>query len=386
MPKIVDPVALTQALIRCPSVTPADAGAQAVLAEALESLGFRCMPLRFEAEGEASVDNLFARLGEGRPNFGFAGHTDVVPVGDAKAWTCDPFAGELADNIIYGRGANDMKGAIAAFVAAVSRYLTANDTFDGSISLLITGDEEGPAVNGTVRILDWMTENGEQLDMCLVGEPTNLAVLGDMIKIGRRGSLSCTLTVDGVQGHVAYPHLADNPASRLAAVLVALDTEVLDEGNTHFQPSNLEITDIIIGNPAANVIPAQASAHFNIRFNTEQTTKGLLDRLRAIIETAGGDGLSYRLNHHQSGGAFLTPPGAFSKSLADAVEAVTGTRPELGTTGGTSDARFIKGHCPVAEFGLVGSTMHKIDECVAVAELETLGAIYEAVLERVFAQ
>ena len=386
MPETVDPVALTQALIRCASVTPADGGAQGVLASALEKLGFRCTPLRFEAEGQAPVHNLFARLGDGSPNFGFAGHTDVVPVGDAEAWTWDPFAGELADGAIYGRGASDMKGAIAAFVAAVSRFLAARgDSFDGSISLLITGDEEGPAVNGTVKMLDWMTANGEQLDMCLVGEPTNPAELGDMIKIGRRGSLSCTLCVDGTQGHVAYPHLADNPASRLVAVLAALKVEVLDRGNAHFQASNLEITDISIGNSATNVIPAHASARFNVRFNTEQTADGLLRRLCAIIEQAGGEGLRYRLDHHVSGDAFVTPPGAFSEAIAVAVETVTGRLPELSTTGGTSDARFIKDHCPVAEFGLVGRTMHKIDECVAVADLEALSEVYEAVLMRSFA-
>ncbi len=386
MPEIVDPVALTQALIRCASVTPADTGAQGVLAQALEGLGFRCAALRFEAAGEAPVDNLFARLGDGTPNFGFAGHTDVVPVGDAEAWTRDPFAGELADGVIYGRGASDMKGAIAAFVAAVSRFLAARGgNLDGSISLLITGDEEGPAVNGTIKMLDWMTAHGERLDMCLVGEPTNPANLGDMIKIGRRGSLSCTLSVDGTQGHVAYPHLADNPARRLVAVLTALDAEVLDEGNDHFQASNLEITDLAIGNPAANVIPAQASARFNIRFNTEQTATGLLTRLRGMIEQAGGEGLRYRLDHHVSGDAFLTPPGVFSETIAAAVEGVTGRRPELSTSGGTSDARFIKDHCPVAEFGLVGRTMHKIDESVAVADLEALSAVYEAILTRSFA-
>jgi succinyl-diaminopimelate desuccinylase len=386
MPEIVEPVALTQALIRCASVTPADGGAQGVLAAALEGLGFRCTHLRFEAEGQAPVDNLFARLGEGSPNFGFAGHTDVVPVGDAEAWTKDPFAGALADGAIYGRGASDMKGAIAAFVGAVSRFLGARgDSFDGSISLLITGDEEGPAVNGTVKMLDWMTANGEQLDMCLVGEPTNPAVLGDMIKIGRRGSLSCTLSVDGTQGHVAYPHLADNPASRLVAVLAALEAEVLDEGNAHFQASNLEITDISIGNSATNVIPAHARARFNIRFNTEQTAAGLLERLRATIEQAGGEGLRYRLDDHVSGDAFLTPPGAFSETIATAVETVTGRRPELSTTGGTSDARFIKDHCPVAEFGLLGRTMHKVDEYVAVADLEALSAVYETILMRSFA-
>ncbi len=386
MPEIVDTVALTQALIRCASVTPADGGAQGVLSSALEGLGFRCTGLRFEAEGEAPVDNLFARLGHGTPNFGFAGHTDVVPVGDAAAWTKGPFAGELVDGAIWGRGASDMKGAIAAFVSAVSRFLgTRGDGFNGSISLLITGDEEGPAVNGTVKMLDWMAEHGERLDMCLVGEPTNPGELGDMIKIGRRGSLSCALSVDGTQGHVAYPHLADNPASRLVGVLAALEAEVLDEGNGHFQASNLEITDIGIGNSATNVIPAQASARFNIRFNTEQTAEGLLQRLRAIIEQAGGEGLRYRLDHHVSGDAFLTPPGAFSETIATAVESVTGRRPELSTTGGTSDARFIKDHCPVAEFGLVGRTMHKVDECVAVADLEALSAVYEAVLTRSFA-
>jgi succinyl-diaminopimelate desuccinylase len=385
MSATVDPIALASALIRCPSVTPRDEGALDVLAGALEKLGFACHRLRFEAPGTDPVDNLYARLGEGAPNFCYAGHTDVVPAGDAADWDRDPFAGEVIDGVLHGRGASDMKGGIAAFVAAVSAVVDARGAkFGGSISLLITGDEEGPAINGTRKVLDWMAENGEEIDVCLVGEPTNPHELGDMVKIGRRGSVSCVLTVEGTQGHVAYPHLADNPASRLVRMLAAVIDHPLDQGTDHFQPTNLEVSSIDVGNPAANVIPAKATARFNIRFNDTHTSASLLAWLRDRFAAAAGDGARWTLDHHVTGEAFLTPPGALSDLIAGAVETVNGRRPELSTTGGTSDARFIKDVCPVAEFGLVGQTMHKVDERVAVAEIEQLAEIYRVILERYF--
>lgn len=381
----VDVVALARALVRCPSVTPADAGALDVLARALERLGFVCHRLSFDEPGSEPVDNLYARRGTAAPNFCFAGHTDVVPAGDAGDWARDPFAADVVDGVLHGRGAVDMKGAIAAFVAAVDAFLAADAEPSGSISLLITGDEEGPAINGTRKVLEWMAGRGETIDACLVGEPTNAEALGDTVKIGRRGSLSCTLEVEGVQGHVAYPHRADNPATRIVRMLAAATAAPLDEGTAHFQPSNLEITSIDIGNPAKNVIPARARAAFNIRFNDRHTGASLLSWLRETFDAAGGAGVRYRLDHHLSGEAFLTPPGALSAAVGDAVAAVTGNRPELGTGGGTSDARFIKAVCPVAEFGLVGKTMHKTDEHVAIDDMRRLADIYRGVLQRYFA-
>jgi len=384
----MDPVALTQALIRCPSVTPRDAGALGVLEEALKGLGFACNRLRFgdgdESTGEtAVVDNLYARLGDAAPNFCFAGHTDVVPVGNAADWTSDPFAAEVRDGQLYGRGAVDMKSAIAAFVCATSAYLNKHGAPPGSISLLITGDEEGPALNGTKKVLNWLTDNGEVLDACVVGEPTNPTALGDMIKIGRRGSLTGYLTVHGVQGHTAYPHLADNPVHRVVAMLAALMAQPLDTGTDHFQPSTLQVSTVDVGNDATNVIPGEARATFNIRFNDHHTGAGLSKWLRQTLDGVGG---SYDLDVRISGESFVTPPGLLSEVVAGAIEAVLGRTPELSTTGGTSDARFIKDHCPVAEFGLVGQTMHKIDEHVAVADIEKLSQVYEAILERYFAR
>jgi succinyl-diaminopimelate desuccinylase len=379
----IDPVDLTRALIRRPSVTPRDEGALDVLQAALEPLGFRCHRLPF-GEGAARVDNLYARLGDKAPNFCFAGHTDVVPVGDPKSWTVDPFGAELVDGHVYGRGAADMKGAVAAFVAAVARFLAERGRPEGSISLLVTGDEEGDAVNGTARVLDWLKERGERLDACLVGEPTNTKRLGDMIKIGRRGSLTGKLVVHGVQGHTAYPHLADNPVHRLVRMLDAVTRAPLDDGTEHFQPSNLQITSIDVGNPASNVIPARAEAAFNLRFNDRHTGRSLEAWLRRTFDAAA-EGGRYELEVKVSGEAFLTPPGPLSELVARAVESETGVRPELSTTGGTSDARFIKDHCPVAEFGLVGLTMHKADERSAVADIEVLTRIYQAVLAGFFA-
>ena len=379
----IDPVELARALIRCPSVTPADAGALGVLERALTPLGFVCHRLTFSGAGNAPVDNLYARLGDGRPNFCFAGHTDVVPPGDLGGWSVDPFAAEIVGGDLYGRGAADMKGAIACFAAAAAGFLGRRGRdFGGSLSLLVTGDEEGPAVNGTRRVLDWLGERGERLDACLVGEPTNPAALGETIKIGRRGSLTGRLTVHGVQGHIAYPQNADNPIHRLLRMLSAALARPLDDGSAHFEPSSLQIASIDVGNPTSNVIPAAARAVFNIRFNDRHDSAGLERRLRACFDEAGG---RYDLAVEVSGEAFLSPPGPLSDLVAGAVERVTGRRPELGTGGGTSDARFIKDHCPVVEFGLAGPTPHKVDERVPLADLTALTEIYGAVLDGFFA-
>ena len=382
MSAVVDAVELARALIRCPSVTPEDGGSQETLARVLESLGFVCHHMTFEAPGTPDVKNLYARLGTGSPNFCFAGHTDVVPVGDLDAWTVDPFGAEIHDGVLYGRGAADMKGAIAAFVAAVSRFLDERDgKFDGSISLLITGDEEGPAINGTVKVLGWMEERGERIDDCLVGEPTNPTRLGEMIKIGRRGSLSGWITVRGVQGHTAYPQLADNPLPRLARMLSALADTPIDEGTDHFQPSNLQLTTVDVGNAATNVIPAVARAAFNIRFNDLHTGADILAWVRERLDSVGGN---YELDTHLTGESFLTPPGRLSGLVQQAIGSTVGAEAELSTTGGTSDARFIKDHCAVAEFGAIGQTMHKVDERVSLADLSALGEIYEGVLTGYF--
>ena len=380
----LDPVAFAAELIRCPSVTPAEGGALDLLQARLEALGFTCTRLPFSDEGTPDVDNLYARIGTEGPNFCFAGHTDVVPVGDEAAWSADPFGGEIRDGILFGRGATDMKSAIAAFAAAAQRVLKEGAP-KGSISFLITGDEEGPAVNGTQKMLDWCAAHGEVIDDCLVGEPTNPRALGDMIKIGRRGSVNGWLTAYGAQGHVAYPHLADNPVPRMAAMLSALAGLKLDEGTEHFQPSNLEITTVDVGNSATNVIPAEVRAHFNIRFNDLQTAEGLEVLVRGVLDKVCQEmGGSYDLVFKKSGDAFLTAPGRLSDIVAGAVEKVTGRAPELSTSGGTSDARFIKNHARVIEFGLVSQSMHKVDEHIAVKDIEQLTDIYEAVLRGYF--
>jgi len=376
---LIDPIELSQALIRHQSVTPDTGDALDLLAEHLTALGFDCNKLVFEEEGTDPVPNLYARLGSAAPNFCFAGHTDVVPVGAASNWSVDPFAADIKDGNLYGRGASDMKSAIAAFVAAVNRFLT-DKTPNGSISLLITGDEEGPAVNGTKKVLQWLQERGETLDYCLVGEPTNPQELGQMIKVGRRGSLHGMLTVHGIQGHVAYPHVAKNPIPGLVAVLAELNKEPLDEGNDLFQASNLEIVNIDIGNDSHNVIPAEAKSRFNVRFNNEFTPEALQAELLRRMNRADVD---YEIDWWVSGDSFLTEKGPLSDALVASVEKVTGKTPELSTTGGTSDARFIKNMCPVVEFGLVGATMHKIDEHVAVADIETLTDIYQDTLGRI---
>ncbi len=386
MTKPIDAAALAAALIRCPSVTPRDEGALDVLQQHLEGLGFSCTRLPFSAEGTADVDNLYARLGEGSPHFCFAGHTDVVPPGALEDWSTDPFKAEVRDGELIGRGAADMKGAIAAFVAAVSRYTGKTGAPKGSISLLITGDEEGPAVNGTKKMLAWLKDQGEVLDHCLVGEPTSRETLGDTIKIGRRASLTAWFEVTGTEGHVAYPERASNPVPALLEILRRLEAHAFDDATDVFQPSNLEITDIEVGNPAVNVIPAKAVSRINIRFNDRQSA----DRLRAWLEetakdVAGEWGRQVSVRFAGQGDAFYFEPGTFAGLVADSIEAVTGQRPEFSTSGGTSDARFIKDICPVAEFGLVGRTMHKIDERVPLTDLEALTQIYLAVLTRYFA-
>ena len=373
---------LARQLIRRPSVTPEDAGALDVLEAALSDIGFRCHRLGFQEAGTPDVDNLYARYGEAAPNFCFAGHTDVVPVGDEDAWSVDPFAADLADGMLIGRGASDMKSAIAAFASAAAGFIAAQGAgFSGSISLLITGDEEGPAINGTVKVLDWLKNQGEILDACVVGEPTNPEQLGDMIKIGRRGSLTGQLKVLGRQGHIAYPHLADNPVPRLLAALTALNERVLDTGNAHFQASNLEVTTIDCGNPATNVIPAAVDATFNIRFNTEQSAVALRTWIEEVCAGKAGE---HELQITHGSDPFLTEPGAFTDLVAAAVQSVTGRPVALSTTGGTSDARFIKDYCPVVEFGLVGQTMHKVDEHCRIDDIDALAEIYQSVLERYF--
>ncbi len=388
-----DPVANLQTLIRCPSVTPADAGALAALTDMLKPIGFAVERMTAREPGSADIDNLYARLGQDGPHLMFAGHTDVVPVGDEASWSHPPFAADIADGQMFGRGAVDMKGGIACFAAAVARYIDKNGVPEGSISFLITGDEEGPAINGTTKLLQWAAERGERWDACLVGEPTNPDRLGDMIKIGRRGSLSGRITVHGVQGHAAYPHLADNPVRSMLALTQALMHPPFDGGTENFQPSNLEVTTLDVGNGATNVIPAKATASFNIRFNDTWTADTLKAEIIARLDRAAADQMlrpgrdparydiawAERPSH-----VFLTRNNALIASLSAAVEEVTGQAPKLSTTGGTSDARFIKDYCPVVEFGLVGQTMHMIDERVAVADLETLTSIYETFLERWF--
>ncbi len=380
---VLDSLDLARRLIRCPSVTPEEGGALDLLQEVLEGLGFRCRRLMFTAAGTPDVDNLYARLGAGGPNFCYAGHTDVVPPGDPAAWRHGPFAAELADGWLYGRGAVDMKGAVAAYLGALSRFLDARGPdFGGSLSLLITADEEGPEVNGTRKVLDALAEEGETLDACLVGEPTSNERLGDMVKIGRRGALNARLRVTGVQGHSAYAHLADNPVHRLITMLARLTGEPLDEGSAHFPPTSLQVTTVDVGNPTTNVIPAEATAGFDVRFSDRHTSASVERWLRERLDAVGGD---YELTVRVSGESFLCPPGPLSDLIARAVASVTGTPPELGTSGGTSDARFLKDFAPVAEFGLLNATAHKVDERVSLDDLDALGRIYQAVLDGYFA-
>jgi len=384
---VIDPVELTQTLIRRPSVTPADAGAMDVLQRILQGLGFTCRRMPFEGPGgegvHARIENLYARRGTASPNLCFAGHTDVVPTGAADGWSADPFLAEVRDGVLFGRGAVDMKGGIAAWVSAVSAVLSKGEP-NGSLSFLITGDEEGPALHGTKRVVETLIAEGEVVDACVVGEPSSQGVLGDMIKIGRRGSLNTWITVKGKQGHVAYPQRAANPAPVLVKLLSALDAHALDNGYEAFQPSNLEITTIDIGNPATNVIPAEARARLNIRFNPGHSGDSLIAWLNAeAARVEAKTGLTITLEHMCSGEAFLTPQGPFVTAVQDAVEAELGVRPEASTTGGTSDARFIRALCPVLELGLVGVTMHQFDERVPTAEIEALAGVYRRVIESV---
>lgn len=378
---MTDPVALTAELIRCPSVTPHEGGALGVLERVLSEAGFACRRV-----DRGNVANLYARWGEkGHPRtFGFNGHTDVVPVGDAKAWTRDPFGGEIAGGEIWGRGAADMKSGVAAFAAAAVDFVRQTPP-DGAVVLAITGDEEGDAVDGTVALLDWMAEAGERMDVCVVGEPTCPEVMGQMMKIGRRGSLTARLTATGVQGHSAYPHRARNPVHALAALVHKLAEARLDEGTGHFDASTLAVVSFDVGNPASNVIPAEARAVLNIRFNDLHSGASLTRWIEAqAAEVAAATGVGIAVEVRVSGEAFLTPPGRLSDLVAAAVEAETGMRPELSTSGGTSDARFVKDHCPVVEFGLVGATMHKVDERVKVGHIRQLTAIYGRMLRDYF--
>jgi len=377
--KAVDPVFLAQRLIRCPSVTPEDAGALDILASALRDLGFACHRLRFEGGG-APTENLYARIGTAAPNFCFAGHTDVVPPGPRALWRFDPFAAEIADGVLYGRGAADMKSAIAAFVAAAARHLEGGP-LKGSISLLITGDEEGTAVNGTPKLLKWLAERGERIDHCVVGEPSSTAAPGDTLKIGRRGSVNFAIRVTGIQGHVGYPRAAKNPIPALAALVTRLSSHTLDKGTEHFEPTSLSFTSVDVGNVATNVIPAEARAACNIRFNDRHTAESLIAWAKREADTVAREtGCTIALEHFVSGVAFLTEPGAFTDLVSKAVTRTTNMAPQFSTGGGTSDARFIKDYCPVVELGLAGSTMHKVDECVPVADIVRLASIYESVL------
>ena len=366
----MDPLPLLQELIRCHSVTPADAGAMAVLERALAPLGFTCTRLRF---GE--IENLFARRGTAGPHLCFAGHTDVVPPGDLAGWTADPFGAEVRDGTVYGRGAVDMKGGIAAWIAAIASLPS---DLPGSLSLLITGDEEGPATDGTVRVLEWMDANGQVPDCCIVGEPTSKAVLGDTIKIGRRGSMNVSITLHGVQGHSAYPQRADNPIHRLVRVLHTLTATPLDQGSEWFEATTLQVTSFDVNNPATNVIPPVARARLNIRFNDLHSSASLAARIRAVLEA---EGARFELEVSCSGESFLTEPGPFVAALQSATRAAAGVEPALDTGGGTSDARFIARYCPVAELGAVGSTMHKADEATPVDELRALSRLYAAVIQ-----
>lgn len=376
MNTVVDALALAQALIRRPSVTPKDAGALDVLEAVLKDIGFTTHRLPF-----GDIDNLYARLGDASPHFCFAGHTDVVPVGEG--WKADPFAAEVKDGMLYGRGAADMKSAIAAFVSAAARIGTPK----GSISLLITGDEEGVAVNGTVKLLEWLKARGEKIDHCVVGEPTSVGQAGDTLKIGRRGSINFKVTVTGVQGHVGYPQKARNPIPVLAELVTQLAAHKLDKGNDHFDPSTLAFTSMDVGNDTTNVIPGEARAAFNIRFNDKHTPDSLInwvqDRSQRIAQESG---CAITVTSQTSGVSFLTAPGKFTQLVSDTVSSVTGQSPFFSTSGGTSDARFIKDICPVVELGLAGGTMHKADECVPVAEIAALTNIYEALLKAYFAK
>lgn len=391
---MTDALSIARDLIRCPSVTPADAGALGVLENVLNGAGFTCHRVTFSEPGTADVDNLYARIGTDSPHITFAGHTDVVPAGDESAWSVGAFSGEVKDGFLHGRGAVDMKGGIACSVAAVLEHLAANGgrarqngqkSGSGSISFLITGDEEDVSINGTIKLLKWAAERGETFDHCVLGEPSNVETLGDTIKVGRRGSQSGTLYVDGVQGHVAYPHRAANPVPDISRLIVAISDEPLDHGSAQFQASNLEFTSVDVGNTANNVIPGQARAKFNIRYNDNHTQASLRELVETRLTKACGNRIRARIVWEPSNSnVFVTKPGPFTDLAVSAIEEVTGRKPELSTSGGTSDARFISSYCPVIEFGLVGQTMHQVDERVPVADLERLTKVYRGILARYF--
>jgi succinyl-diaminopimelate desuccinylase len=388
---MTDALSIVRDLIRCPSVTPADAGALGVLENLLKSAGFEVHRVTFGEPGTADIDNLYARIGDSAPHITFAGHTDVVPAGDEAAWSHGAFSGDVKDGFVYGRGAVDMKGGIACSVAAVLDYLRDHggkprEDGKGSISFLITGDEEDISVNGTIKLLQWAAARRERFDHCVLGEPSNQEVMGDCIKIGRRGSQSGTLIVEGVQGHVAYPHRAQNPVPDIARLIVAISDEPLDRGSAQFQPSNLEFTSVDVGNTATNVIPGQARAKFNIRYNDLHTQDSLRKLVEERLAKAAGNRVRARIEWLPSNSnVFLTKPGPFTDLAVAAIDEVTGRRPALSTTGGTSDARFIASYCPVIEFGLVGQTMHQVDERAAVADIEKLTKVYRRILDRYFA-
>jgi succinyl-diaminopimelate desuccinylase len=380
-----DPLAIARDLIRCRSVTPEEGGALAYLQELLGRAGFDVHRAVFAEPGSAPVDNLYARIGKARPNLLFAGHTDVVPPGNEIAWSHPPFAGAVAGDRLYGRGAVDMKGGIACFVAAALDYVAANrGKPKGSISLLITGDEESVAVNGTVKLLKWAAERGESFDHCILGEPSNVEVLGDTIKAGRRGSLNGTLIVSGRQGHVAYPERADNPIRGLASLIAALQAP-LDEGSEHFAPSHLEFTSVDVGNTTVNLIPGEARARFNIRYNDRHSQTAMKTLIEHRAKAAAGERVRYAFEWQPSNAdVFVTKPGPFTALAVAAIAEITGRQPKLSTSGGTSDARFIKDYCPVLEFGLVGQTMHQTDESTPVQDLQTLTAIYRRIVDKYF--
>lgn len=383
-----DPIALTQALIRCESVTPAEGGALTLVQDILTAAGFTCHRMTFREPCTPDIENLYARLGTSSPNLCFAGHTDVVPPGDVKAWSVPPFSGELREAQVWGRGAVDMKGDIACFIAAVARHQTASTLPEhGSISFLITGDEEGPSINGTMKVLDWLKARGEVLDACLVGEPSNPKALGDEIKIGRRGSMNGEIVVHGKQGHAAYPAKADNPLPKLIRILDRLCSQTIDTGTANFEPSNLQVTVVDVPNTATNVIPAFARAKFNVRYNDLHSRARMEAWVALQCEAAASSrDAHYDLTFSGTGDVFLTKPGPLVETLSQAVQTITGRTPALSTGGGTSDARFIYTHCPVVEFGLVNQTIHQVDERVPVADLENLTAIYERFITNYFAR
>jgi succinyl-diaminopimelate desuccinylase len=380
-----DPVPILQDLVRCPSVTPAEGGALTVLENLLSKHGFTCHRLIFKDENTPDVENLFARIGSSGPHLCFAGHTDVVPPGDEALWSHPPFAAEIVGDFLFGRGASDMKGSVAAFAAAAIDYLRTSSKPKGSISFLITGDEEGPSINGTEKVLRWMKENGHVPDHCIVGEPSSTEKLGDAIKIGRRGSLSFVVTVEGKQGHVAYPHKADNPIPKMARFITRISDASLDQGNEHFEPSTLAVTSVDVGNPTGNVIPARATAKFNIRFNTEHSPESLKAWVAGQVEAAKAEtGGTWTVESNGRANAFLTEPGAFVGLVQDAVERETGILPKLSTAGGASDAQYIKDYCPVLEFGPTNATIHMTDERISLDELRATQAVYARIIDDYF--